>query len=120
MRHTFVRFLLFHVCSVPVSLVQADTLSGHHYSWLEGAAIGHDFGRNPWSRGGTEGFAGSKGRANLREALARAVAAGETAQRGLFLGIAWQWRGDAQDGDAYSLTTLQYIVPIISNENAKS
>ena len=83
MRQTIVQLLLFvaffHVVSVPGSLVQADTLSGHHYSWLEGAAIGHDFGRNPWSRGGTEGFAGSKGRANLREALARAVAAGETA-----------------------------------------
>ena len=54
-------------------------LSGHHYSWLEGAAIGHDFGRNPWSRNGTEGFAGARGRGNLRQALARAVEAGETA-----------------------------------------
>lgn len=54
-------------------------LSGHHYSWLEGAAIGHDFGRNPWSRNGTEGFAGVRGRSNLRQALARAVEAGETA-----------------------------------------
>ena len=53
--------------------------SGHHYSWLEGAAIGHDFGRNPWSRNGTEGFAGTRGRGNLQQALARAVEAGETA-----------------------------------------
>ena len=83
MRQSMGQFLLFvvfvYLCSIPVRSVQADTLSGHHYSWLEGAAIGHDFGRNPWSRYGTEGFAGGRGRANLREALARAVAAGETA-----------------------------------------
>lgn len=55
--------------------------SGHHYSWIEGARIGHDFGRNPWSPGGRSsvGFASIRGRSNLRAALQNAVAAGETA-----------------------------------------
>ncbi len=53
--------------------------SGHHYSFLEGAAIGHDFGRNPWSANGTAGFVSARGRSNLHQALTRAVAAGESA-----------------------------------------
>ena len=79
MGHLFLLLVFSSLCSIPVRFIQADTLSGHHYSWLEGAAIGHDFGRNPWSRDGTEGFAGARGRAHLRAALARAVVAGETA-----------------------------------------
>lgn len=52
--------------------------SGHHYSFLEGAAIGHDFGRNPWSSNDTVGFVSARGRSNLNQALVRAVSAGET------------------------------------------
>jgi hypothetical protein len=53
--------------------------SGHHYSWVEGARIGHDFGRNPWSPGGrdTDGFLSPGGRAALHQALSRAIEAGE-------------------------------------------
>ena len=87
MRSKIRHFTLFvvstYLCVVSVHLSATPVwpigLSGHHYSWLEGAAIGHDFGRNPWSRNGTEGFAGARGRGNLRQALARAVEAGETA-----------------------------------------
>ena len=56
--------------------------SGHHYSYLEGAQIGHDFGRNPFARSGQDaeslGFASAFGRSRLDQALALAVAAGET------------------------------------------
>lgn len=83
MRRILFFVVSIYLCAVPLRLMPSSAwsegLSGHHYSWLEGAAIGHDFGRNPWSRNGTEGFAGARGRENLRQALMRAVAAGETA-----------------------------------------
>jgi len=56
--------------------------SGHHYSFLEGAQIGHDFGRNPFARSSRDavslGFATEFGGSRLSQAMARAVAAGET------------------------------------------
>ena len=83
MRHYL--FFVVSICLCAVSNIFSVTharctgLSGHHYSWLEGAVIGHDFGRNPWLRNSTEGFAGTRGRSNLHQALLRAVEAGETA-----------------------------------------
>jgi hypothetical protein len=56
--------------------------SGHHYSFLEGAQIGHDFGRNPFARNASDaaslGFATSFGRSRLKRGLELAVEAGET------------------------------------------
>lgn len=56
--------------------------SGHHYSYLEGAQIGHDFGRNPFASGSSDaaslGFATAFGRSRLTAALENAVAAGES------------------------------------------
>ena len=45
--------------------------------WVEGAKIGHDFGRNPWGSG-SEGFATASGKMRLQSALHNAVMAGET------------------------------------------
>jgi hypothetical protein len=69
--------LLLSLSPAPAQEIAAH--SGHHYSWVEGARIGHDFGRNPWSAGGrdTDGFLSPGGRAALRRALAQAVEAGE-------------------------------------------
>jgi hypothetical protein len=65
------------------AFAQADVKasSGHHYSFLEGAQIGHDFGRNPFARNPSDaslGFSTSFGRSRLRQGLSRAVEAGET------------------------------------------
>ena len=83
MRHYLLFVVSICLCAVSnifsVTHARCTGLSGHHYSWLEGAVIGHDFGRNPWLRNSTEGFAGTRGRSNLHQALLRAVEAGETA-----------------------------------------
>jgi len=70
---------LLLLCALLLFAAPLHAQSGHHYSYLEGAAIGHDFGRNPWSANGTIGFTSRHGRANLRRALERAVQARETA-----------------------------------------
>ena len=78
--------ILLSVVAITVSSLQAQqhprVSSGHHYSFLEGAQIGHDFGRNPFARSSRDaaslGFASGFGGERLEQALARAVAAGET------------------------------------------
>jgi hypothetical protein len=77
--------LLFVVASAVSSLPaqqQPRVSSGHHYSFLEGAQIGHDFGRNPFVRSSRDaaslGFATDFGGSRLDQALARAVSAGKT------------------------------------------
>ena len=55
--------------------------SGHHYSWIEGAQIGHDFGRNPFASRSSDaaslGFDTTPGRSRLRASTQAAVGAGE-------------------------------------------
>ncbi len=74
--------LLFVVASAVSSLPaqqHPSVSSGHHYSFLEGAQIGHDFGRNPFVRSSRDaaslGFTTDFGGSRLDQALARAVAA---------------------------------------------
>jgi hypothetical protein len=75
--------LLGLIASGPViSQSAVKSASGHHYSYLEGAQIGHDFGRNPFAQRSSDaaslGFDTSFGRSRLRSAMAAAVSAGET------------------------------------------
>ena len=77
----FLLTLLFSISSA-ADAQQVKSASGHHYSFLEGARIGHDFGRNPFATRSNDaaslGFDTSFGRSRLRSAMASAVAAGET------------------------------------------
>ena len=60
-----------------IVFAQVGLNSGHHYSSVQGARIGHDFGRNPWT-GSSESFSTFRGRSRLRRALQQAIGAGET------------------------------------------
>jgi hypothetical protein len=75
LRHCLSIWLYFFIATSIYAQVEKD--SGHHYSWVEGAKIGHDFGRNPWG-GGSEGFATVRGQTRLQSALQNAVVARET------------------------------------------
>ena len=68
--------VLLYLFAITSANAEIEMRSGHHYSWVEGAKIGHDFGRNPWG-GGSEGFATVRGRMRLQSALQNAVAASE-------------------------------------------
>ncbi|MBI2503507.1 MAG: T9SS type A sorting domain-containing protein [Candidatus Latescibacteria bacterium] len=96
----------------PIMAQDISTYSGHHYSWVEGARIGHDFGRNPWSPGGqgTEGFVSPGGRAALRQALAKAVEAGE--QR-LSFDFGFDFRSIVQRNEDNTLALDPFVMPSI-------
>ena len=101
--------------------------SGHHYSFLEGAQIGHDFGRNPFGPSDTEsfGFATPAGRSGLRRALGRAVTAGET-RMSFDLGFDFRSvvvfeNGEASGLDAWALDHVTAFLQEIdaADENAR-
>ena len=109
----FPLILCVHLLVPGVHLVLAQdisTYSGHHYSWVEGARIGHDFGRNPWSPGGqgTEGFVSPGGRAVLRQALAQAVEAGEER---LSFDFGFDFRSIVQRGEDGTLVLDPFVMP---------
>ena len=102
--------LLLLPCPRPAAAQDISIYSGHHYSWVEGARVGHDFGRNPWSPGGqgTEGFVSPGGRAALRQALDQAVAAGEER---LSFDFGFDFRSIVQRGEDGTLVLDPFVMP---------
>lgn len=96
----------------PTAAQEISAYSGHHYSWVEGARIGHDFGRNPWSFGGrdTDGFVSTGGRAALQRALANAVEAGEER---LSFDFGFDFRSIVQRNAQGSLELDPFVMPAI-------
>ena len=96
----------------PSPAQEISTYSGHHYSWVEGARVGHDFGRNPWSFEGrdTDGFVSPGGRAALRRALAQAVEAGEER---LSFDFGFDFRSIVQRNADSTLVLDPFVMPAI-------
>ena len=55
-----------------IVFAQVKLNSGHHYSWVEGARIGHDFGRNPWADS-SESFDEIKSVEGVEEKVAKKI-----------------------------------------------